>query len=112
MGRLAKFHCQVLKLKKIAGKSHIVITGVCIGNKSHKSCFDDRTEVFVEFMNDAEINNYIDNFNVFDKAGAYGIQDWLGTAKISSIKGSYTNVIGLPTQKLWKEINDFIQKES
>jgi septum formation protein len=112
LGKPADREDAVEKLRKISGKSHVVVTGVCIGNKTRRSCFDDRTEVFVEFMTDAEIIHYIDNFNVFDKAGAYGIQDWLGIAKISSITGSYTNVIGLPTQKLWKEINFFMQKES
>jgi septum formation protein len=98
------------KLSKLSGKTHIVITGVCIGNKKDRVSFDDKTEVFVEALTDSEINQYISDFNVFDKAGAYGIQDWLGIAKISAIKGSYTNVMGLPTQKLWKEINNFIQK--
>lgn len=98
------------KLSSISGKTHVVITGVCIGNKTNRICFDDKTEVFVESLTDSEINQYISDFNVFDKAGAYGIQDWLGIAKISAIKGSYTNVMGLPTQKLWKEINNFIQK--
>ena len=98
------------KLSKLSDKTHVVITGVCIGNKSRISCFYDITEVFVDPLSEEDIKHYIDNFDVFDKAGAYGIQDWLGTAKISAIKGSYTNVMGLPTQKLWKEFNAFIQK--
>ncbi|MGE5355188.1 MAG: Maf family nucleotide pyrophosphatase [Deltaproteobacteria bacterium] len=96
------------KLAELGGKKHCVITGVCIGDNQKKICFSERTEVFVEPLSMEEILYYIDNYSVMDKAGAYGIQEWFGLVKISSISGSYTNVMGLPTQKMWKVLNEFI----
>ena len=97
-------------LLKLSGNVHQVITGVCIGNRSEKVCFSDVTQVTVDTLTDSEIEFYIENYQVMDKAGAYGIQDWLGMARISAINGSYTNVMGLPTQKLWVVLNQFVKK--
>lgn len=96
------------KIKKLSGRNHFVKTGVCLGNKIKKISFSDITEVVFDAVTNEEIDFYIHNFEVLDKAGAYGIQDWIGVAKISAIHGSYSNVIGLPTQKLWKALNDFL----
>ena len=98
------------KIQMLSGRDHKVITGVCIGNKSERILFDDTSIVSVDKVSDDETSYYISNFEVMDKAGAYGIQDWLGLAKISCINGSYTNVIGLPTQKLWIKIHEFVEK--
>ena len=98
------------KIRMLSGRGHKVVTGVCIGNSSKKICFDDTTIVTFDTLADDEINFYVSGFEVMDKAGAYGIQDWLGVAKISGIIGSYTNVIGLPTQVLWKKIHEFVEK--
>lgn len=98
------------KIQILSGRDHKVITGVCIGNKSERILFDDTSIVSVDMVSDDETRYYISNFEVMDKAGAYGIQDWLGLAKISCINGSYTNVIGLPTQKLWIKIHEFVEK--
>jgi septum formation protein len=99
------------KIKKLSGRNHFVKTGVCIGNKMKKISFSDTTEVIFEALTDEEIDYYIQNYEVFDKAGAYGIQDWIGIVKISAIHGSYSNVIGLPTQKLWKALYDFFYEK-
>ncbi len=96
------------KIKKLSGRNHFVKTGVCLGNKIKKISFSDITEVVFDAVTNEEIDYYIHNYEVLDKAGAYGIQDWIGVAKISAIHGSYSNVIGLPTQKLWKALNDFL----
>lgn len=96
------------KIKKLSGRNHFVKTGVCLGNKIKKISFSDITEVVFDAVTNEEIDYYVHNYEVLDKAGAYGIQDWIGVAKISAIHGSYSNVIGLPTQKLWKALNDFL----
>jgi septum formation protein len=107
MGKPADIDDAINKLKKLSGRNHFVKTGVCIGNKIKKTSFSDTTEVFIDDLTDDEITYYIQNYEVLDKAGAYGIQDWIGVAKISAIHGSYSNVTGLPTQKLWKALNEF-----
>jgi len=98
-------------LMSLGGKYHTVITGVCFGNRYGKKCFDAKTKVFFEAMEEAEAEYYATHYNVLDKAGGYGIQDWIGITKISGIKGSYTNVMGLPTQKLYKNLKKFLTKK-
>lgn len=112
MGKPADIYDARNKIKKLSGRNHFVKTGVCIGNKMKKISFSDTTEVIFEVLNDEEIDYYIQNYEVLDKAGAYGIQDWIGVAKISAIHGSYSNVTGLPTQKLWNALKDFFLKNS
>jgi len=86
---------------------HKVITGVCLGNTEKKISFSTVSNVFVEKLSSDEIKYYINNYQVLDKAGAYGIQDWLGMAKISKIEGSYFNIMGLPTHELYEKIKTF-----
>jgi septum formation protein len=88
----------------LAGKHHLVITGVFIGNHSKGIGFSDFTSVWLDEMSLEEISYYVDNFPPLDKAGAYGIQDWIGWAKVSRIEGSYANVMGLPVHKVYKEL--------
>jgi septum formation protein len=95
-------------LKEISGKTHSVITGVCLLSKIRQISFFSSTEVtFSELTND-EIEFYIDNFSPYDKAGAYGIQEWIGIAACSRIEGSYFNVMGLPVEQVYHELKKFI----
>ncbi len=88
-------------LAKLSGNSHEVYTGVSINYKGNITSFYDKTTVFCRELNNKEINYYIDNYQPFDKAGSYGIQDWFGLTVVQRIEGSYTNVMGLPTEKLY-----------
>ena len=88
-------------LKTLSGKCHDVITGVCIQTVNEKLSFSVKTVVSFNHITDDEINFYIENYQPFDKAGAYGIQEWIGFVGVDSIKGSYFNVMGLPVQKLY-----------
>jgi septum formation protein len=85
---------------------HSVITGVVVGNQTNFVPFSEITRVYMDVLTDAELDYYVNTFKPFDKAGGYGIQDWIGMAKISKIEGSYANVMGLPTQKLYEVIKD------
>jgi len=95
-------------LSKLSGNTHKVITGVCIKNHQKESLFSVITLVTFKQLTKKEINFYINNFNPFDKAGAYGIQDWIGKIGIKSIEGSYSNVVGLPTTEVYQQLKLFI----
>ena len=97
-------------LKTISGTTHEVITGVTIISRSGETTFSDSTKVTFDDLSDEEINHYIDSFKPYDKAGAYGIQEWIGIIGCSRIEGSYFNVVGLPVQRLYKELAVFINK--
>ena len=88
-------------LKILSGSSHQVITGVCISNPEKKNVFSDVTQVYFRAVTDDEIQYYISKYKPFDKAGAYGIQEWIGMIGITHIMGSYYNVMGLPIEKLY-----------
>lgn len=89
-------------LKSLSNETHEVITSVCFKtSKKIETIFDVTKVTFVELPDEA-IRYYLDNYKPFDKAGAYGIQEWIGLIGISKIDGSYTNVVGLPTQKVYK----------
>jgi len=94
----------VYMLQKLSGKSHEVITAFTL--KTVEKTISDYaiTKVFFKELNDFEINYYIDNYKPFDKAGAYGIQEWIGLIGINKIEGSYFNVVGLPVDKLYKAL--------
>ncbi|MDH5827984.1 Maf family nucleotide pyrophosphatase [Sphingobacterium faecium] len=91
-------------LKMLSGTVHEVITAVCILNNQTLTTFSESTEVEFYPLSDEEINFYIDEFQPMDKAGSYGIQEWIGRIGIKSIKGEYTNVVGLPTARLYQEL--------
>lgn len=95
-------------LRKLSGKSHFVITGMCLMTQNQKKTFYSKTEVFFKKLTEEEIFYYIDNFQPYDKAGAYGIQEWIGLIGIERVNGSYFNVVGLPVQKLFAELKNFI----
>jgi septum formation protein len=86
---------------QLAGNAHQVYTGVCMMDEGKFISFTDATEVWMERMSDDEIWQYIQIANPMDKAGAYGIQDWIGYTKVISIKGSYANVMGLPVHRVY-----------
>jgi septum formation protein len=91
-------------LKSLSGKKHEVITSVFIRSNSFHQIINDTTKVTFKELSDEEIHYYIKNFAPFDKAGAYAIQEWIGFIGIEKIEGSYSNVVGLPVHKLYKEL--------
>lgn len=88
-------------LKKMAGNTHEVITSVCFTTMQHSETIAEVTKVTFSPISDEAIRYYLDHYQPFDKAGAYGIQDWIGLTAIARIEGSYTNVVGLPTEKVY-----------
>jgi len=94
-------------LNQLSGRDHEVITGVTIRTYNKLKTFSVATVVYFKDLTDAEIEYYIKNFQPFDKAGAYGIQEWIGHVAIERIEGSYFNVMGLPTHRLYEELLDF-----
>lgn len=94
-------------LKLLSGNVHRVITGVCLVYKGQINKFYDVSEVFFRKLKDEEIINYVNKYQPLDKAGAYGIQEWIGLTGIERINGSYTNVVGLPTEKLYQQLLKF-----
>jgi septum formation protein len=88
-------------LRKLSGKVHEVITGVCLIGQGKEISFSEITQVTFAEMSDAEINFYVSNYKPFDKAGAYGVQEWIGHCKINKIIGSYSNVMGLPMHRVY-----------
>lgn len=91
-------------LQSLSGKSHEVITSVGIKTNQNLHIFSDVTQVFFRDLLLQEIDHYIKHYQPFDKAGAYGIQEWIGAIGIKKIIGSYNNVVGLPTEKLYHEL--------
>jgi septum formation protein len=91
-------------LRTLSGNTHKVITSFCIKTLESKNIVNDTTEVTFKNLTEKEIDYYINNNMVLDKAGAYGIQDWIGYIGITNIKGTYNNVMGLPTHSLYKEL--------
>ena len=94
-------------LKLLSGKSHYVITGVCLKSIEKTKTFYSETLVRFAKLEDEEIRYYIEKYKPFDKAGAYGIQEWIGKIGIDYIEGSYYNVVGLPVQKLYQVLKGF-----
>ena len=88
-------------LRSLSGKKHEVITSISIKNNNNHQIISDVTKVTFKDLSDEEINYYIKNYKPFDKAGAYGIQEWIGFIGITNIEGSYFNVVGLPVHKLY-----------
>ena len=96
-------------LKKLSGKTHTVLTGVCVISPDKQINFYEKTEVEFYPLGDDEIRQYIASGEPMDKAGAYGIQEWIGYVAIERIEGSFYNVMGLPVQKLLTELEIFIE---
>lgn len=91
-------------LSAISGKRHDVITAVSLMKNHQITSFYERSEVFFKAITEEQINFYITRYNPLDKAGAYGIQEWIGLVAVEKIRGSYTNIVGLPTHRLYEEL--------
>jgi len=98
-------------LKQLSGVTHQVYTGVCLRSAGKRSSFIAVTDVSFSRLEEDEITFYVDQYRPFDKAGAYGIQEWIGHIAVEKIVGSYFNVMGLPVQKVYSELKEFIDKE-
>ena len=94
-------------LKDLSGKKHQVLTGVCLLSSQKKVSFYASTDVWFKQLSDEEIHYYLEKFQPYDKAGAYGIQEWIGYIGIHHIEGSFFNVMGLPVQSLYEHLKDF-----
>ena len=98
----------VAMLKALSGRTHTVTTGVALRTLEKMHSFAVTTEVDFKQLKDSEIDYYVDRYKPFDKAGAYGIQEWIGYVGITGIRGSYFNVMGLPVQRLYTELCGFL----
>ncbi len=91
-------------LRALSGNTHRVVTGVCITSVDKQRKFSVVSEVTFKVLSDTEIDYYVNRYHPFDKAGAYGIQEWIGYVGVTSLKGSYFNVMGLPVQRIYEEL--------
>nr|WP_322625267.1 Maf-like protein [uncultured Flavobacterium sp.] len=94
-------------LQSLAGNTHEVITSVCIKSAEKSEVFNETTRVTFNPLSDDEIKYYLDKYQPYDKAGSYGIQEWIGLVAIARIEGSYANVVGLPVDKVYQKLSDF-----
>ena len=94
--------CRMLRL--LSGRTHQVITGVCITTAEMQRTFAATTDVTFDTLSEEEITHYVNNYRPMDKAGAYGVQEWIGFIGVTRLEGSYFNVMGLPIQRLYKEL--------
>jgi septum formation protein len=91
----------------LQGKTHLVVTGVCLANAAKMVTFSGHTHVSMHPMTLEEITYYVQQYKPFDKAGAYGVQEWIGLCKIAEIRGTYTNVMGLPVDMVYHGLEEF-----
>ena len=96
-------------LRKMSNNFHTVITSVGITGFNRQIIFNEKSFVYFRELEDSEIDNYVKNFDTLDKAGGYGIQDWIGFVGVDKIEGSYTNIMGFPLSKFIKKINEFLK---
>ena len=94
-------------LHALSGRTHQVITGVCLTTTERQVCFSVETDVTFKTLTDEEIDYYISHYRPFDKAGAYGIQEWIGHVGVTGMNGSYFNVMGLPVQRIYEALKGF-----
>ena len=97
-------------LQKLSGKKHEVISSVCLKSLQKEDIFNSITKVTFKELSTKEIQFYIDNYNPMDKAGAYGIQDWIGQIGVTKIEGSYFNVMGFPIHKIYSQLLKFSEE--
>lgn len=107
LGKPANYNEAFQMLESLSGIQHQVITGVCLTSKLKSNSFSATTNVQFKLLTKDEIDYYISTFQPYDKAGAYGIQEWIGAIGIKNIQGSFYNVMGLPVQKLYEKIKSF-----
>jgi len=107
LGKPEDHDAAVRMLRKLSGKRHEVITGVCLRSAKKMTSFFDVTAVYFKELPDEEIEYYVSRYRPYDKAGAYGAQEWIGYVGIARVEGSYFNVMGLPVQRLYEELMQF-----
>ncbi len=104
LGKPANRNEAISMLRELSGNRHLVITGVSVTTCTEQLSFSSHTNVFFKHLSNEEIEFYVDTYKPFDKAGAYGIQEWIGYIGIERIEGSFYNVMGLPVQKLYETL--------
>ena len=109
LGKPKDYNDAFQMLKQLANQTHEVITSVCLKSIDKTDVFHCVTKVTFSNLSDEAIRYYLDNYKPFDKAGSYGIQDWIGLVGISKIEGSYTNVVGLPTEMLFQKLMNYAE---
>jgi len=107
MGKPAGREDAINTLKQLSGKTHAVITGVCLLSEEHKKIFFDETLVEFHRLTQSQVEYYVDAYKPYDKAGAYAIQEWIGVIGIKSINGDFYNVMGLPVSRIVRELQSF-----
>lgn len=107
IGKPKDLHDAKLMLRKLSGNAHHVVTGVTLSSVDKSETFSVKTEVKFDVIDDSEIDFYVDHYHPLDKAGAYGIQEWIGAVGVASIEGSFYNVMGLPVHQLYRHIQGF-----
>ena len=105
MGKPANRDEAIAMLRRLSGDRHTVYTGVCLRSKDKETSFTEQTDVFFKELDDETIAHYVDHYRPYDKAGAYGIQEWIGMVGVSRIEGCYYNVMGLPTARLYERLS-------
>ncbi len=98
-------------LKRLSGSRHTVVTGVCLHSNTNRITFEDTTEIYFKKLSTPEIAYYVSQFKPYDKAGAYGIQEWIGMIGVERIEGSFYNVMGLPIHKLYENLVKMVEQD-
>lgn len=106
-GKPADIESAVSMLMSLSGKIHKVVTGVCILTKTRRTSFTSQTDVKFAQLDESEVRYYVENYMPLDKAGSYGIQEWIGCVAVEKIEGSFYNVMGLPVHRLYQELKLF-----
>lgn len=106
-GKPIDYQDAVRILQALSGQMHLVVTGVCLLSKEKEVLFSDIANVYFDTLNNEEIDYYIKAYEPYDKAGAYAIQEWIGLCKISKIEGTYPNIMGLPINRVYNELQQF-----
>jgi septum formation protein len=109
LGKPKDYEDAFAMLSSLSGKTHEVITSVCIKNTGAINVFNETTKVTFNALSEDEIKYYLDNYKPYDKAGSYGIQEWIGLVAIARIEGSYANVVGLPVDKVYQYLCKFTE---
>ena len=107
LGKPNNYNDAFAMLRDMSGKVHDVITSVCFMTSKETEIITEITKVYCNTLNDQEIEYYINTFEPYDKAGAYGIQDWIGLIAVKKIEGSYANVMGMPVDKVYEYLKNF-----
>lgn len=110
LGKPKDFEEAKQMLQDLSGQMHEVITSICFTSKEFQTTVNDVTKVWFKTLSKEEINYYLNNYKPFDKAGSYGIQEWIGYIGIEKIEGCYFNVMGLPTRLVYKTLTEFADR--